>query len=226
MYIVIAGAGLMGLSLAERLVGHQHDVLVIDPDPVACEYAQTEIGVMAQAGSATSAKILETAGLKRADVAVAMMRNDADNLAFLLLARSVGVPRRLVRMRESEFEHPYLLAGATAIASSVAPLIDQLMVNIEYPEVKSLMRLGRGNIDVFEVTVPADSPIAGRTVEAIVQDLHLPPTCNFVAVEQGDGELEVARGTTLVPPGANVIMLAKEADLQPLIELLTRPGAS
>lgn len=226
MYIVIGGAGLMGLALAQRLVEHQHDVLVIDPDPAACEYAQTEIGAMSQVGSATSAKTLEAIGMKRADVAVAMMRNDADNLAFLLLAKSLGVPRRLVRMREGEFEQPYLLAGATGIASSVLPLIDQLMVRIEYPEVRSLMRLGKGGLDVFEVTVPPEALVAGLSVEAIAQTAGFPATCNFVAVERADGGVEVARGTTLVPGGVTVIMLALEADLPLVIRLLTRMEAS
>ena len=127
-----------------------------------------------------------------------------------------------LRRREAEFEQPYRLAGATAIASSVAPLIDQLMVNIDYPEVKSLMRLGKGNIDVFEVAIPAGAAIVGKAVEAIVQMAGFPATCNFVAVEQTDGQIEVARGTTVVTAGCNVIMLAMEADMRQIIALLTR----
>jgi trk system potassium uptake protein len=223
MYIVIAGGGLLGLTLAEHLVARKHDVLVVDADPQVCDYAQTEIGVMVHCGSATSTKVLESIGLKRADIAVAMMREDASNLAFLLLAKSCGVPRRLVRMREQDFEEPYLLAGATAIASSVTPLIDQLIVNIEYPEIKSLMRIGKGNIDVFEVRVPEDAYIAGMTVEAVVHTMGFPATCNFVAVETSDGAVEIARGTTIIPGGSNVIVLAMEADLDHIIRLLTKP---
>jgi trk system potassium uptake protein TrkA len=222
MYIVIAGGGLMGLTLAEQLVAHKHDVLVIDPDPAVCEYAQIEIGTMVHAGSATSAKALEAVGLRRADIAVAMMRNDADNLAFILLAKSYGVDRRLVRMREKQFEQAYLLAGATAICSSVDPLIDQLIVNIEYPQIKAMMRIGKRDIDVFEVTVPHDAAVAGMTVEAIAQTMHLPPTCNFVAVENIHGSVEIARGQTVVPGGTNVILLAKEVDLENVIRLLTQ----
>ena len=222
MYIVIAGGGLMGLSLAEQLVAHKHDVLVIDPDPAVCEYAQVEIGCMVHCGSSTSTKTLETVGLRRADIAVAMMRNDADNLAFILLAQSAGVPRRLVRMREDEFEQPYRLAGATGIASSVKPLIDQLMVSIEYPEIKGLMRIGNGAIDVFEVAVPEGAAVAGKTVEAIVQMPNFPAACNFVAVEAPDGTLEIARGTTVVAAGATVIVLAMEVDLDVIVTKLTR----
>lgn len=223
MYIVIAGGGLMGLALAERLVAHQHDVLVIDPDPTVTEYAQVEIGTMVHTGSATSPKSLDAVGIRRADIAVAMMRNDAENLAFILLAKSYGVPRRLVRLREKDYEEPYLIAGATAIASSVRPLIDQMMVNIEYPEIRALMRIGKGNIDVFEVYVPHDAAIAGMTVEQIVRVGGFPPACNFVAVEQPGGGVEVARGTTEVPGGTTVIMLAQELDLELIIRLVTRP---
>jgi trk system potassium uptake protein TrkA len=222
MYIVIAGGGLMGLSLAEQLVAHKHDVLVIDPDPAVCEYAQIEIGTMVHVGSATSTKTLEAVGLRRADLVVAMMRNDSDNLAFILLAKSYGVERRLVRMREKPFEQAYLLAGATAICSSVDPLIDQLMVNIEFPEIKAMMRIGARDIDVFEVTVPQDATVAGMCVEAIAQTMPLPPTCNFVAVENVHGTMEIARGQTVVPGGTNVILLAKEVDLELVIRLLTR----
>ncbi|MEB3196461.1 MAG: TrkA family potassium uptake protein [Candidatus Sericytochromatia bacterium] len=223
MYIVIAGGGLMGLSLAEALVAHRHDVLVIDPEPAVTEYAHTEIGAMVHTGSATDPRVLEAVGMRRADIAVAVMRNDALNLAFILLAKSFGVPRRLVRMREKDFEEAYRLAGATTIVSSVKPLIDQMMVNIEYPDIRSLMRFNKGNIDVFEVTVPPQADVAGLTVEAIARLPDFPPTCNFVAVENAYGTLEIARGTTEVPGGSTAILLAMEVDLDAVIRLLTRP---
>lgn len=226
MYIVIGGGGLFGLALAEELIARKHDVLIIDPDPTVCEFAHTELGAMVCVGSATNPKTLETCGLRRADLVVGMMRNDADNLAFILLAKSHGVPRRLVRMREHDFEQPYMLAGATAIASSVKPLIDQLVINIEYPEIKALMRIGKGNIDVFEIDLPLDLAIAGQTVEQIAQTPGFPPTCNFVAVERPDGTVEIARGTTEVPAGANVILLGVEADLRVATAFLMRPATS
>ena len=78
MYIVITGGGLTGTSLAERLIANKHDVLVIDPDPTVCDYLQVELGAMVHVSSATSPRTLDTIGLRRADIAVAMMRNDVD----------------------------------------------------------------------------------------------------------------------------------------------------
>jgi trk system potassium uptake protein TrkA len=84
------------------------------------------------------------------------------------------------------------------------------------------MRIGKGGIDVFELTVPLEAAVAGQTVEQIVQQPGFPPTCNFVAVEAPDGGVEIARGQTVVHGGAAVIMLGREVELDAVIELLTR----
>lgn len=223
MYVIIGGAGLFGLALAEQLVAHHHDVLIIDPDAQACEYAQIEIGCMVQQGSATSPKVLESVGIRRAGVVAAMMRNDADNLSFILLAKNYGVKRRLARLREREYEKPYMIAGATHIISSVDPVVGQLMTAIEYPAIKSLMRIGKGDMEVFEVSIPEDAALAGMDVRTVVKHPMFPPGCNFVALQDPGGDYQVARGDSVIMPGSDVILFAVERDLQPLIELLTAP---
>lgn len=234
MYVVIAGAGLVGLALAERLVAHKHDVLVIDPDPIACAYAREELGAMVHQGSATSMKTAESVGLGRADVAIAMMRDDALNLAFILVAKSVGVPRRYVRMREKAFEEPYRMAGATGIASSVDPVVDQMMVQIEHPAIRGLMRLatpagrvdGQGSgglLDLFEVPIPENAALAGMSVEGIGKEGLLPAGCSFIAIEHPGGDVEIARGPTVLEAGATAIMLATDMDLDRVVRALIRP---
>lgn len=52
MYVLIGGAGLVGLSLAQKLVELGHTVAVIDIDPTACRYAREQVGAMAFEGSA------------------------------------------------------------------------------------------------------------------------------------------------------------------------------
>ena len=44
MYVLIGGAGLVGLSLAQSLVELGHTVAIIDIDPIACRYARNKWG--------------------------------------------------------------------------------------------------------------------------------------------------------------------------------------
>ena len=62
-------------------------------------------------GSATDIQILEEAGAEKADVIACLMQYDADNLSCALLAKSLGEPRVIARLRDPRYGHAYKLAG-------------------------------------------------------------------------------------------------------------------
>jgi trk system potassium uptake protein TrkA len=106
MYVLIGGAGLVGLSLAQELVTLGHTIAVIDIDANACRYAREQVGVMAFEGSAVNTQLLLEAGIRKADAIVTALRNDALNLAMITLAKHYGVPHIVTRMRNRDFEAP------------------------------------------------------------------------------------------------------------------------
>jgi trk system potassium uptake protein TrkA len=226
MYVVVAGGGHMGTHLVSRLSAEGHETLVIDADPRVTERIFAEQGVVALAGSATDMTVLEQAGLKRADVAVAMMGRDADNLAFCLLARYFGVPRVLARMLNPRYEVPYRLVGATKIHSEADILVSSFLNSIEFPEIGALMSVGKGDIVAFELRVPAGSPVAGRRVSEIVKRADFPRRCVFIGVERSTGELEMPQGDTVIEGGAGVIMAAHRPDLPQLLRALAAAGGA
>lgn len=213
MHIVIAGGGLMGITLAHRLLhgddAKEHYVVLLDRDSAVCDYAYHQIGAIAICGSATSLRTLEEAGIKRADVAVALMRNDADNLAFCLLAKRYGVERVLVRLRETDFREAYELAGATTIIPEVDLLINRFVTSIEEPQVRGLIDIGH-ELELLALDVPVDSPIDGKTVAEIAQD-PIFAGCNFVATYDRYGQLEIPRGPTEIHGGGEVILIASKS---------------
>lgn len=220
MQVLVAGGGHMGTQLVARLVAEGHDLVAIDVDRSVTERLFTEQGVVVHTGSATDITVLEQAGIKRMDAAVAMTGRDADNLAFCLLARHYGVPRVLARMLDPQYEVPYRLVGASKIHSEAAILVDSFLTSLEFPEITALMRIGKGDIAAFEVVVAPDSPLAGRSVADIVRDPGFPRRCVFIGVEGASGEVEVPEGNTPIPGGASVILAAHRPDLPQLLQCL------
>jgi trk system potassium uptake protein TrkA len=220
MYVVVAGGGHMGTHLVQRLAAEGHEVVVIDVDRAVTERIFAELGVVVFNGSATDVNVLEEAGIKRADAAVAMTGRDSDNLSFCLLARYYGVPRILARMLYPQYEIPYRLVGATKIHSEADILVNSFLTSLEYPEIGALMQVGRGDVVAFEVRIPVGSPVAGQTVADIVRREDFPTRCVFIGVESASGEVEMPGGATVIHGGSHVILAAHRPDLARLLETL------
>ncbi|MCL4818124.1 MAG: NAD-binding protein [Vicinamibacteria bacterium] len=223
MYVLVAGGGHMGSFLATRLLAAGHETLVIDTDPRVTERLYAEHGVVTVTGSATDLSVLEQAGLKRADAAVAMTGRDADNLAFCLLARYYGVPRVLARMLDPQYEVPYKLVGATKIHSETDLIVSSFLTSLEFPEIGALMSIGPRDLVAFEVRVSPLARVAGRTVQDIVRDEAFPSGCLFIGVESSEGDVKVPTGATVIAGGASVILAAHRPDLPGLLRCLTAP---
>jgi hypothetical protein len=69
----------VGAGLA-RILRDNHDVVVVDIDEARCAEVYAELGVLTVHGSATHFGALQEAGIARARVTLALMRDDADNM--------------------------------------------------------------------------------------------------------------------------------------------------
>lgn len=225
MYIVIAGGGMMGAQLARRLVD-DHSVVVVEREFRICEQIAHRVGAVTVEGSATNMDDLKEAGIRKADVAVGMMRNDADNLAFALLARHHGVPRIAVRMRDEQFEEPYKLAGATLIVDTIDIVLSQIAMQIQMPEIRDAIPLGRdGAMSVFRVSVPVDSAVGGSTIAALDRNAALPKSCTIIAVIDPADRVTPARGDTVLHAGGELLFVARNEDLAEVIRMVRGKGA-
>jgi len=221
VYIVIAGAGLTGTQLADRLARTRHDVVIVDQDKERCEQVYADLGVVAVNGSATDPRVLEDAGIERANVSVALMRGDADNMSFTLLARRYGVPRRLVRMRDPRYEEAYELAGATYILRETSLSLQELLPAIESPVARRIAEIGHGEDEIVAIAVPDGASIAGQTITDVVRRPGFPESCVFVAIFDRERKLTIPRGDTVIHAGNEVLVVSTVADLPRVIKFLT-----
>ena len=99
MYVVIAGCGRVGSSLAIDLVAEGHEVAVIDENPDAFELLGQEFDGQFVIGAAIDWKMLKEAGIERADAFVATTDGDNTNIVCAQIAdRRFGVKCAVARV--------------------------------------------------------------------------------------------------------------------------------
>lgn len=221
MYVLIGGAGLVGLSLAQKLVELGHTVAVIDIDPNACRYARDRVGVMAFEGSAVSTEVLLEAGIRKADSLAAVLRSDALNLALVTLAKHYGVSHIVSRMRHRDFAEPLRIAGATHIISTVDLSVSTMVNGIEYPQVESMMHFEQGQIEVLKLPIPKNCYVVDRTVAQIAQDERFPTGSLIIGYQAHPHEnLIIPNGSTILESGSTILIVTKPGLLHEVINFI------
>ncbi len=221
MYVLIGGAGLIGLSLAHRLVELGHTVAVIDVDPTACRYAREQVGAIAFEGSAVSTEMLLEAGIRKADALAAVLRSDALNLAMVTLAKHYGVTHILSRMRHADFAQPLRFSGANHIISTVDLAVSTMVNAIEYPQIESMMHFEQGQIEVLKLSIPQNCYVVNRSVAEIAQDFRFPNGSLIIGYQPHPHDnLTIPNGSTVLEPGSTVLIVTKPGSLHQVIDFI------
>jgi trk system potassium uptake protein TrkA len=224
MKIVIVGAGRAGLEVATHLTRIGHAVTIIDSDEAVTRRASEQHGLVALSGDATIAAVLDEADITQSDVVVAMLRRDADNLAVALLARAAGVERVMVRMRDNAYRPVYAAAGIDRVLSETDLITGSVATAIEHDAIRHAMLLGDGSAIAFELTVPAGSAAAGKTVMELAALPGFPASCVFAALYQADGSVQGPRGSSVVHVGTTVLLVARADEVARTVKTLTGPA--
>src|SRR3989338_3007995 len=106
MYIIVVGAGKVGYFLAKRLCQSKHTISIIEKDKNICEEIAKELEALVINGDGCDPRILEEAGIERADVLAAVTGEDEDNLIICQLAKErFSVQRTVARVNNPDNEH-------------------------------------------------------------------------------------------------------------------------
>ncbi|MDX2214301.1 MAG: TrkA family potassium uptake protein [Oculatellaceae cyanobacterium bins.114] len=221
MYVLIGGAGLVGINLAQKLVDLGHTVAMIDVDPAACRYARDQLGVMAFEGSAVSTEVLLEAGVRKADALAAVLRDDALNLAMVTLAKHYGVSQIVVRMRHRDFAEPYRIAGATMVVNAIDLAVSTMANVIEYPQVESMMHFEQGQIEVLKLAIPANCPVVGRSVAQIAQDPRFPSDSLIIGYQHHlHDKLVIPNGNTVLETGSTILLVTRPGSMHQVVSFI------
>ena len=127
MKVIIVGAGAIGAHLADLFYKIRQDIVIIDDDEEKLERIQADCDLMTiHSSSNTPIKSLKEAGVKSADLFIAVTRDENLNLSLCVLAKSMGARQTVAKVENVEFTDPHIVNSFkyAGISSIIYP--DQL----------------------------------------------------------------------------------------------------
>ncbi len=217
MYIIIIGAGKVGYFLAKRLAQGGHTVSIVDKDKISCEEVARDLEALVINGDGCEPRILEEAGIERANVLAAVTGDDEDNLIICQLAKEkFGLQRTVGRVNNPDNEHTFSELGVDVPVNSTTIIAKIVEGEVSFSDFVNLMSFQRGKLAIVRVDLPQDSPAINKEIK----DIQLPADSVLVSIVRGE-EVIVPKGDTVLRPGDDVIALTLIGNEPQLLELLT-----
>jgi trk system potassium uptake protein TrkA len=223
MYILIANADPIGRSLAAQLIAHGHEVAYVDENAEYCNQTATELGCLVIHGQTTNINILKEAGIERADVVVALLEKDIQNIMLGIFARQFEVPQIMARLRQEHYRSAYELAGIKKVFSEFSFLQNQMLIAIEDPSVKQVMELGDGHTEIAALVINDQSPLSGKKVTDLWEHAKFPKGALVLGVLRAtDQRFLLPRDAPVVRPGDDLLIIGTPDDIHQISRLVTQ----
>jgi trk system potassium uptake protein TrkA len=218
MRVAIAGAGNVGMHVANALRRSGHDVLLIEQRQAVVDRADVEAGIEWYVGDSCEVSSLREAKLEECEVLVAATGDDEDNLVTSLLAKQeFGIPRVIARVNHPKNEWMFTENWGVDQFVSTPQLITSLVEEaVNVGKLVEILRFEGGLARLVEVTLAGNSPVVGKAI----RDIEIPRDATIVAVLRED-HLIVPRGDTVFETGDEVLALVTPDSEETVRHLLT-----
>jgi trk system potassium uptake protein len=219
MYALIAGGGKVGANVARSLLRMGHEVTLIEQRPYRFEQLQEEFEHQVLLGDATELYVLERAGIARPpDLVAAVTGDDEDNLIICQVAREgYRVAKVVARVNDPRNQEHFDLLGISQTVCAVSNLLGLLEHEVPEPGVVRLLELRKENLEIVELRLDRDSPVAGKRLGGV----RLPEGARVISVMR-NGRSELAYDTTVLRPGDQVLAVLEPGKEDELHRVLVR----
>ncbi|MDI6687895.1 MAG: Trk system potassium transporter TrkA [Desulfobacterales bacterium] len=217
MKVVIIGAGEVGFNVASRLVNENKDVVVIDKDHEAIRRVSDNIDAQVVTGSGSNPMSLDEAGIKDAEILLAVTDSDEANLVACLVADIISPStKKLARIRNADFDqyHDTFRKHAPHIDTLINPEIEVVKTidrMIHTPGVVDVGEFSDGRIKFIGIFLDKNARLAGISLSELssISEKQRPL---IVAVIRGE-KLIIPRGDDTLLGGDLVYFICEEEKL-------------
>lgn len=227
MKIIILGAGQVGATLAENLVGERNEITIIDQDKAILARLQDRLDVKVIAGNASHPDVLRAAGADDADMLVAVTNSDETNMMACQVAYSIfKTQTKIARVRSEQYiiykdqlyknqDIPvdHIIAPEQLVTNSIKRLVD-------YPGALQVVEFADGKVSLVAVKAYYGGLLVGLPLSALKQ--HIPNVETRVAAIYRRGKPIRPLGTTVIEADDEVFFVAATKHIRTVMSELQK----
>lgn len=212
--IIIVGCGKVGHTLTQQLVREGHDITVVDTDRRLLDNLTESFDVMTITGNGASRQVLEAAGLKEADMVIAVTGSDELNMLCCTIARKAGgALAAIARVRSPSYgeELTYLRQqlGLSMIINPEMEAAREIARVIARPQALSVSAFAKGQAEMVRFIIPRDNPLCNLS---IMEMNSLFPFGFLACAVERDGVVTIPDGSFVLQEGDELSLLAASHD--------------
>ena len=223
MKIIIIGNGKVGYTLARQLSGENHDLVLIDKNFEALRNADGALDVLCMEGSGASIQVLLEAGVRAADLVVAVTGSDELNIVCCLIAKKLGARHTVARVRSPEYyKEANLLKreiGVNMIINPEYAAAQEISRLLRVPAAFSVETFARGLVEMIGFPVTESDSLAG--ISLYEHSRRRPSGVLICAVVRGD-EVFVPNGRFVPQVGDKAYVIGSQSETAKYFHYLGR----
>jgi len=225
MKIFIVGAGAVGSYLAERLSYEGQDVVMIESDPVRAAAAQSEIDCLVVTGNGASVETLKRAGLRDADLLIAVSSSDAVNVLACSAGTKLNVPRKVARVEDPQLKAEVEALGVDLVIDPDEAAARELLRLAESGGISESIDFAGGELVLLGAHVDPGAKFIGHTLSELRETVS---GWNWLVVATiRHGQTRIARGSTIIRARDHILIMAHRegvAEAYDWLELSSKPA--
>lgn len=227
MRVLIAGGGQVGTLIARRLIREGNEVTIIDPNPERCAQLEALLDAKVVEGSAARVLAMRKAGIRHAEMLIAVTDADEVNVLACLIAQVESQARvKVARLRTHEVEHWRRVLDEAGVQVDLVihpetDIAERVMRVVGVPGVSDILDFADGRIHLFGMNVEPTSWVAGKTCEEL--DRAGPPRQSLIALIFRGQQVIIPHGAQVIEAGDHLYVVATKDNLYDVVRFMGLP---
>jgi trk system potassium uptake protein TrkA len=199
MKIIIGGAGEVGTHLSKLLSKEDQDIILMDVNEERLNFPNSS-EIMTVQGNPTSIHDLKSAGIKGADMFIAVTPEESTNMTACMLAHGLGAKRTIARIDNDEYLHArnmefFANLGVDSLICPETLAAKEIISALKQPWTRQWWDIADGKLILLGAKIRENAPIVNKYLHELGAENRI---YHIVAIKRNN--------ETIIPRGSDQIL--------------------